>query len=245
MRSSRPATALAEHDLARGRRRAVVRLRQERRPERGSADPVSGPSFADEIAVRRKRAGHLLSKGRYLAAQLLAMLDGDLWLDNARAANSAAQRLADAAPERLVYPVEANEVFLRVSAKRRHGFAAWASTSTNGAPARSVSSPAGTSRARRRPSRFGDRGSVNERHKRSYTSNAALIGESTQPAINPSDEAAHLMPEDVLPSGPPGGHLRPSSCRSSSSQSSGDRRGSSSAASSASCRRNGRSPTAS
>src|SRR3954470_17336099 len=48
------------------------------------------PELADEIAVRRKRAGHLLSKGRYLAAQLLAMLDGDLWLDNARAANAAA-----------------------------------------------------------------------------------------------------------------------------------------------------------
>ena len=71
--------------------------------------------LADEIAVRRKRAGHLLSKGRYLAAQLLAMLDGDLWLENARAANSAAQALAKAAPGRLVYPAEANEVFLKVS----------------------------------------------------------------------------------------------------------------------------------
>ena len=71
--------------------------------------------LADEIAVRRKRAGHLLSKGRYLAAQLLAMLEDDLWLDNARAANAAAKSLATAAPERLVYPVEANEVFLRVA----------------------------------------------------------------------------------------------------------------------------------
>ncbi len=72
--------------------------------------------LADEIAVRRKRAGHLLSKGRYLAAQLLAMLDGDLWLDNARAANAAAQALAKAAPNRLVYPVEANEIFLQATA---------------------------------------------------------------------------------------------------------------------------------
>ena len=71
--------------------------------------------LADEIAVRRKRAGHLLSKGRYLAAQLLAMLDGDLWLENARAANAAAQELARAAPQRLVYPVEANEIFLKVT----------------------------------------------------------------------------------------------------------------------------------
>lgn len=71
--------------------------------------------LADEIAVRRKRAGHLLSKGRYLAAQLLAMLEDDLWLDNARASNAAAQKLAEAAPQRLVYPVEANEVFLKVT----------------------------------------------------------------------------------------------------------------------------------
>ena len=72
--------------------------------------------LADEVAVRRKRAGHLLSKGRYLAAQILAMLEGDLWLENARAANAAAQSVAAAASGRLVYPVEANEIFLRVTA---------------------------------------------------------------------------------------------------------------------------------
>ena len=72
--------------------------------------------LADEIAVRRKRAGHLLSKGRYLAAQILAMLDNGLWLDNARAANAAARTVANAAPGRLVYPVEANEIFLEVTA---------------------------------------------------------------------------------------------------------------------------------
>jgi threonine aldolase len=71
--------------------------------------------LADEIAVRRKRAGHLLSKGRTLAAQILAMLEDGLWLDNARAANAAAQALAKAVPDRLIHPVEANEIFLRVS----------------------------------------------------------------------------------------------------------------------------------
>jgi threonine aldolase len=71
--------------------------------------------LADKVAVRRKRAGHLLSKGRMMAAQILAMLDGGLWLDNARAANAAAQKVASAAPQRLVYPVEANEIFLNVS----------------------------------------------------------------------------------------------------------------------------------
>jgi threonine aldolase len=71
--------------------------------------------LADEIAVRRKRAGHLSSKGRMLAAQILALLEDDLWLENARAANAAAQMLAQVAPDRLVYPVEANEIFLRAT----------------------------------------------------------------------------------------------------------------------------------
>jgi threonine aldolase len=63
----------------------------------------------------RKRAGHLQSKGRFLAAQLLAMLKDDLWLTNARAANTAAAIIGAAAAERLLYPVEANEVFLRLT----------------------------------------------------------------------------------------------------------------------------------
>lgn len=74
------------------------------------------PELAEAALYRRKRAGHLLSKGRYLAAQLLAMVEGDLWLANARAANAGAALLARAAGARLVHPVEANEVFLRVSA---------------------------------------------------------------------------------------------------------------------------------
>jgi threonine aldolase len=69
----------------------------------------------DEVAVRRKRAGHLSSKGRMLAAQILAMLEDGLWLDNARSANAVAQKVAAAAPGRLVYPVEANEIFLNVT----------------------------------------------------------------------------------------------------------------------------------
>ena len=76
------------------------------------------PTKAEVLPRMRKRAGHLLSKGRYLAAQILAMLDNDLWLVNARAANAAAAALAEAAgPERLVYPVEANELFVRMTAE--------------------------------------------------------------------------------------------------------------------------------
>ena len=75
------------------------------------------PAKAEVVPRLRKRAGHLLSKGRYLAAQILAMLENELWLANARAANTAAAALAEAAgSERLVYPVEANELFVRMTA---------------------------------------------------------------------------------------------------------------------------------
>ena len=86
------------------------------------------PELAAAAQYRRKRAGHLLSKGRYLAAQILAMLEGGVWLKNAGAANAAAARLAEAAgADRLVLPVEANEMFVRVTpeeaaALRREGF---------------------------------------------------------------------------------------------------------------------------
>ncbi len=76
------------------------------------------PERAAATHYRRKRAGHLLSKGRYLAAQIHAMLDGDLWIRNGRLANDAADRIAAAAgADRLVEPVEANELFLKVSAE--------------------------------------------------------------------------------------------------------------------------------
>lgn len=75
------------------------------------------PAKAEVVPRLRKRAGHLQSKGRYLAAQILAMLENDVWLANARAANSAAAALAEAAgSDRLVYPVESNELFVRMTA---------------------------------------------------------------------------------------------------------------------------------
>lgn len=85
------------------------------------------PGVADMIRYRRKRAGHLQSKGRFMAAQILALLEGDLWLANARAANAAAQEIARAAGDRLMEPVEVNEVFLRLgeaecAALREQGF---------------------------------------------------------------------------------------------------------------------------
>ena len=76
-------------------------------------------ALADLIRLRRKRAGHLQSKGRFLAAQILAMVEDGLWLDNARAANAAAAELAGAVPGRLLHPVEANEVFVRLDGAER------------------------------------------------------------------------------------------------------------------------------
>jgi threonine aldolase len=81
-------------------------------------------TLADVARYRRKRAGHLQSKGRFLAAQLLAMVEGDLWLENARAANAAAAEIAGAAPGRLLHPVEANEVFLRLDEAEREALRA-------------------------------------------------------------------------------------------------------------------------
>ena len=51
------------------------------------------PKHAWEFELRRKRGAHLPSKNRFLAAQMLAYLTDDLWLDNARAANKATARL--------------------------------------------------------------------------------------------------------------------------------------------------------
>ncbi|HQS70315.1 MAG TPA: beta-eliminating lyase-related protein [Novosphingobium sp.] len=94
--------------------------------------------LADVVRYRRKRAGHLQSKGRYLAAQVLAMIEGDLWLENARAANAAAREIADACADRLFHPVEANELFMILSpaeqdALRAQGFDFYDWTAPQGA----------------------------------------------------------------------------------------------------------------
>ena len=72
-------------------------------------------ALAADTLRRRKRAGHLLSKGRYGAAQILALLQEDRWLDNGRAANAGAVALAAAAGSRALHPVQANEIFLAMT----------------------------------------------------------------------------------------------------------------------------------
>ena len=76
-----------------------------------------GGSGGAGVRELKKRGGHLLSKGRFVAAQIRAMLANDLWLANARAANAGAAKLAAACGGRLMHPVEANELFVRLTAE--------------------------------------------------------------------------------------------------------------------------------
>lgn len=72
-------------------------------------------ALADEFRRRRKQAGQLASKMRFLAAPWVAMLEGGAWLAHAAHANAMAQRLArrlEAVPGvSFVAPVQANGVF--------------------------------------------------------------------------------------------------------------------------------------
>ena len=75
-------------------------------------------SLASEMGYRRKRAGHLFSKMRFLSAQIDAYLADDLWLRNARQANGAAQRLTQGleglSGVEVLGAIEANIVFCRL-----------------------------------------------------------------------------------------------------------------------------------
>jgi threonine aldolase len=68
---------------------------------------------AEEIARRRKRAGHLFSKGRFVAAQLLAYLEDGLWLRLAKRSNAQAAKLAEAAGPHLSHAAPSNQVFIK------------------------------------------------------------------------------------------------------------------------------------
>lgn len=75
------------------------------------------PDRARDFSFRRMRAGHLWSKHRFLAAQMLAWLEGGLWLNLALHANAAASELAGVlrgAGHAPLAPVEANELFVRL-----------------------------------------------------------------------------------------------------------------------------------
>jgi threonine aldolase len=94
------------------------------------------PDIAKALAHLRKRGGHLLSKHRFLGAQMAAYLRDDLWLQLARAANASAATLRgklEAAGAEVLHPVDGNEVFVRLDADlesrlrtRGCAFYAWA-----------------------------------------------------------------------------------------------------------------------
>ncbi|SEN75371.1 L-threonine aldolase [Gemmobacter aquatilis] len=75
---------------------------------------IFAPDKGWEFELRRKRAGHLVSKSRYLAAQMVAMLEQGRWLAWAAQANAMAALLAEGLAARgisLGHPVDANILF--------------------------------------------------------------------------------------------------------------------------------------
>lgn len=76
---------------------------------------VLDPALAGPFKYIRKQTTQLASKMRYLAAQVVAMAEGDLWLANAQHANAMASRLAAGLGEvpgvRITQSVDANAVF--------------------------------------------------------------------------------------------------------------------------------------
>ncbi len=80
-----------------------------------------GAARSPAAAYLRKRAGQLFSKHRYLTAQAVAMLEGDLWLELAGHANQMAHDLGERferAGASLAAPVMGNEVFVRLNASK-------------------------------------------------------------------------------------------------------------------------------
>jgi len=87
----------------------------------GDAVVIFDEELAREFTFRRKQAGQLASKMRYLAAPWVALLEDDLWMSNARQANSIAEQLKaklSAIPEvKVLFPREANSVFVDIPEK--------------------------------------------------------------------------------------------------------------------------------
>jgi threonine aldolase len=81
----------------------------------GEAVVFLNPALASRAMFIRKQVTQLPSKMRFVAAQLLALLDDDLWLDLAQHSNSMARRLYDATVHldgvRFDAPPQVNSVF--------------------------------------------------------------------------------------------------------------------------------------
>jgi threonine aldolase len=80
---------------------------------------VLDPAAVDGVDYLRKLSTQLGSKMRFLSAQFVALLEGDLWRRNAEAANAMAARLAAAVGAvdgvELARPAQVNAVFARLA----------------------------------------------------------------------------------------------------------------------------------
>lgn len=87
----------------------------------GEAVVVLDPELDRGVDRLRKTSMQLASKQRFLSAQFVALLEGDLWLRNATHANAMARRLHEAIRDlpglTVLHPVQANAVFVRLPDK--------------------------------------------------------------------------------------------------------------------------------
>jgi threonine aldolase len=84
----------------------------------GEAIVFLNQELARHFEFMHKQGLQLLSKMRYIAVQFAALLDNELWRQNARHANDLAQRLAQGLKARglqTAYPVQGNEIFITLS----------------------------------------------------------------------------------------------------------------------------------
>jgi threonine aldolase len=134
-------------------------------------------SVTPQLRYLQKRSGHLMAKSSLVSTQLLAYLDHDLWLRNARHANRQGRRLADALRmfdgANQLHAVEANQVFVsmpddllefllgagvqfnvdwRTTPLRHHRFSASFLTSDDEIDSLRALAPAWNARCRRAPS---------------------------------------------------------------------------------------------
>ncbi len=76
------------------------------------------PELVGNLAFLMKRAGHLLSKMRFVSAQLDAYISNEVWLKNAKHANTMGKKLSQGLLKHknieLAYPTDANEVFVKI-----------------------------------------------------------------------------------------------------------------------------------
>ena len=97
---------------------------------------IFNPALAEDFAYVHKRGGQLPSKARFVSAQLQALLDDGLWLELGRWSNRQARAVETGLQGldgvRIVYPVEANELFVQMPLTLRdslwakgHQFYAW------------------------------------------------------------------------------------------------------------------------